>query len=104
MNGSDALLILTEWKEFASLNLNRVRDLLKYPIVIDGRNLYNPSEVADAGLIYYSVGRAVSAPAQMAKRRKAQREAADWNNLRFHGRHPIDDSRDSLSRAPLLAT
>ena len=60
--GSDALLILTEWREFASLDLRKLRHLLKYPIVIDGRNLYDPCEVAKAGLIYYSVGRAVAAP------------------------------------------
>jgi UDPglucose 6-dehydrogenase len=55
--GADALLILTEWKEFASLDLSRVRDLLNYPIVLDGRNLYAPEEMAKAGLNYYSVGR-----------------------------------------------
>ena len=64
--GSDALLILTEWKEFASLNLNRMRGLLKYPIVVDGRNLYDPRIAAQEGLIYYSVGRAVAVPAGMA--------------------------------------
>jgi UDPglucose 6-dehydrogenase len=67
MTGSDALLILTEWKEFASLDLSKVRDLLKYPIVIDGRNLYDPSEVKSAGLIYYSVGRATATPAAMSE-------------------------------------
>ncbi|HKN73648.1 MAG TPA: UDP-glucose/GDP-mannose dehydrogenase family protein [Candidatus Acidoferrum sp.] len=62
MDGSDALVILTEWREFSSLDLNRVRSLLKYPIVIDGRNLYKPHEMADAGLIYHSIGRAVGTP------------------------------------------
>jgi UDPglucose 6-dehydrogenase len=59
---SDALLILTEWKEFANLDLPRLRSLLKYPIVIDGRNLYEPERVAQAGLIYHSIGRAVAVP------------------------------------------
>lgn len=58
MEGADALLILTEWKEFASLDLAVVKRLLKYPIVLDGRNLYTPSEMAAAGLNYYSIGRA----------------------------------------------
>jgi UDPglucose 6-dehydrogenase len=57
MRDADALLILTEWKEFAGLDLTRVRKLLKYPIVLDGRNLYKPSEMAAAGLNYYSIGR-----------------------------------------------
>jgi UDPglucose 6-dehydrogenase len=56
----DALLILTEWKEFAKLDLSKFRSILKYPILIDGRNLYDPAVVAEAGLTYYSVGRGVS--------------------------------------------
>jgi UDPglucose 6-dehydrogenase len=59
---SDALLILTEWKEFANLDLPKLRGLLKYPIIIDGRNLYEPERVAQAGLIYHSIGRAVAIP------------------------------------------
>jgi len=55
---ADALLILTEWKEFASLDLPRMRELLTYPIVLDGRNLYSPADMARAGLNYYSMGRA----------------------------------------------
>jgi UDPglucose 6-dehydrogenase len=60
MQGSDALLILTEWKEFANLDLLRVHSLLKQPIVIDGRNLYSPDRMTQAGLIYYSIGRTVN--------------------------------------------
>ena len=60
--GSDALLVLTEWKEFANLDLPRLRSLLKYPIVIDGRNLYEPERVAQSGLIYHSMGRAAAVP------------------------------------------
>lgn len=56
--GADALLILTEWKEFAALDLARIRELLTYPIVLDGRNLYTTDEMTRAGLNYYSVGRA----------------------------------------------
>jgi UDPglucose 6-dehydrogenase len=54
---ADALLILTEWDEFAALDLERVRTLMKYPIVLDGRNLYDPATMAKHGLSYYSVGR-----------------------------------------------
>jgi UDPglucose 6-dehydrogenase len=61
-SGCDALLILTEWAEFGELDLARLRALLKYPIVIDGRNLYEPAEMAQAGLIYHSVGRAAAFP------------------------------------------
>ncbi len=55
--GSDALLILTEWEEFGALDLDRLRQILKYPIVLDGRNLYDPAIMLKHGLSYYSVGR-----------------------------------------------
>jgi UDPglucose 6-dehydrogenase len=60
--GADALLILTEWEEFASLDLDRLHKELKYPIVIDGRNLYDPSAMAARGFTYYSVGRLAAIP------------------------------------------
>jgi UDPglucose 6-dehydrogenase len=60
--GADALLILTEWDEFASLDLDRLHQLLKYPIVIDGRNLYDPETMAARGFTYYSVGRPAATP------------------------------------------
>jgi UDPglucose 6-dehydrogenase len=61
-HAADALLILTEWEEFASLDLCRLRSDLKYPIVIDGRNLYDPEVMATHGFTYYSVGRPTSHP------------------------------------------
>jgi len=60
--GADALLILTEWDEFATLDLDRLQRQLKYPIVIDGRNLYDPDSMAARGFAYYSVGRAAVTP------------------------------------------
>jgi UDPglucose 6-dehydrogenase len=59
---ADALLILTEWEEFACLDLKRLRSELKYPIVIDGRNLYDPRVMSANGFTYYSVGRSASTP------------------------------------------
>jgi UDPglucose 6-dehydrogenase len=55
---ADALLVLTEWQEFKDLDLARVRRLLKYPIVIDGRNLWDPEVMRRHNFIYLSVGRA----------------------------------------------
>jgi UDPglucose 6-dehydrogenase len=74
--GADALLILTEWEEFANLDLARLRDELKYPIVIDGRNLYDPEMMAANGFTYYSVGRAaarVETPPAAAMRNSAKK-------------------------------
>ena len=62
----DALLILTEWKEFSNLDLRRIRLLLKHPIVIDGRNLYPTEQMTSAGFIYYSIGRAAGVPEPMS--------------------------------------
>jgi UDPglucose 6-dehydrogenase len=56
-HGSDALLILTDWEEFAQLDFERLRDVMKQPVIVDGRNLYSPDIVADAGFAYYSIGR-----------------------------------------------
>jgi len=56
--GADALLVLTDWDEFRSIDLGRLHDVLHYPIVIDGRNLYDPTTMADWGFSYTSVGRA----------------------------------------------
>lgn len=55
--GADALLILTDWEEFAALDLVRLRASMRYGILIDGRNLFRPSQAADAGFVYISMGR-----------------------------------------------
>jgi UDPglucose 6-dehydrogenase len=64
--GADALLILTEWDEFSNLDLKRLHSQMKYPIVIDGRNLYDPEAMAAHGFTYYSVGRPTAAPEAQA--------------------------------------
>jgi UDPglucose 6-dehydrogenase len=55
--GADALLVLTEWEEFKGLDLKRVRSLLRYPIIIDGRNLFSPEDMLKQDFIYMSMGR-----------------------------------------------
>lgn len=55
--GKDALLILTDWQEFAELDLDRLHQDLRFPIIIDGRNLYEPAYLASRGFTYVSVGR-----------------------------------------------
>jgi len=57
MDGADALLILTDWQEFTSLNLDEVKARLAQPIVFDGRNLFNAARMAALGFTYISVGR-----------------------------------------------
>jgi UDPglucose 6-dehydrogenase len=76
-HGSDALLILTEWEEFATLDLERLFRHLKYPIVIDGRNLYDPRNMAASGLHYSSVGRPLIVPDRQSSSGMQKSHAAD---------------------------
>ena len=62
MAGADALVILTEWNEFRALDLERTRSLLRTPLVVDLRNIYEPAEMSAAGLRYVSIGRPAVSP------------------------------------------
>jgi UDPglucose 6-dehydrogenase len=55
--GADALLIITEWNEFRRPNFARLKELLKQPIIFDGRNLFEPRELKKLGFTYYAIGR-----------------------------------------------
>jgi UDPglucose 6-dehydrogenase len=55
--GVDALVLVTEWREFSDLDLPRLRALMAHPIFVDGRNLYDPDEMVAAGFRYVGVGR-----------------------------------------------
>jgi UDPglucose 6-dehydrogenase len=57
VKGSDALVIMTEWKAFRSPDFEDLKKMLKEPVIVDGRNLYEPSVVASHGLEYYPIGR-----------------------------------------------
>ncbi len=68
---ADALLILTDWREFAAIDLARMNRALRFPIIVDGRNLYKPYEMQSHGFTYVSVGRQASYHAQEGKPRKS---------------------------------
>jgi UDPglucose 6-dehydrogenase len=55
--GADALVIVTEWKEFRSPDFDAIRAQLKEPVIFDGRNLYEPADVARLGFEYLPIGR-----------------------------------------------
>ncbi len=57
VDGADALLVATPWNEFKQADLRRVRELMRTPVLLDGRNIYNREEIGDLGFIYASVGR-----------------------------------------------
>jgi UDPglucose 6-dehydrogenase len=67
---ADAVLILTEWKEFAEIDLVRLNQAVRFPIVIDGRNLYKPQQMYKHGFTYVSMGRPASYQSQQGKPRK----------------------------------
>ena len=58
IEGADAIVIVTEWDAFRALDLNRVKQLAKAPVMVDLRNIYNPVDMRAAGFAYTSVGRA----------------------------------------------
>jgi UDPglucose 6-dehydrogenase len=66
---ADAVLILTDWKEFASIDLVKLNQAVRFPIVIDGRNLYSPKVMLENGFTYVSVGRPAAYLAQQGKPR-----------------------------------
>jgi UDPglucose 6-dehydrogenase len=63
LQGADALVIVTEWKTFRSPDFNQIRTTLKSPVIFDGRNLFEPRIMAEAGFEYHGIGRSVLARA-----------------------------------------
>jgi UDPglucose 6-dehydrogenase len=58
--GADALILLTQWSEFRRLDMERVRQSMRYPLLVDGRNLYDPQEMVAKGFFYQPIGRSVA--------------------------------------------
>jgi UDPglucose 6-dehydrogenase len=57
LEGADALVIVTEWNEFRRPDFERMKRLLKSPVIFDGRNVYEPAQMAALGFTYHSMGR-----------------------------------------------
>ncbi len=55
--GADALLVVTEWDEFSHLDLDRLKGLMRRPVIVDGRNIFDPKTMRDRGFVYRGVGR-----------------------------------------------
>ena len=60
--GVDALAINTEWDVFRHPDFDAIKSAMKSPVIFDGRNLYNPAQLAELGFTYYSIGRASVKP------------------------------------------
>lgn len=74
--GSDALIVVTEWREFQHLDMVRVKELMREPVLIDGRNIYNPQQVGQLGFIYRGVGRGYEEPTVVSEVREAKEAAS----------------------------
>jgi UDPglucose 6-dehydrogenase len=55
--GADALLVVTEWEEFKQLDLDRVKQVMRRPVIVDGRNMFDPKTMRERGFVYRGVGR-----------------------------------------------
>ena len=54
---ADALAVITEWNEFRRPNFEKVKGMMKSPVIFDGRNIYEPKEMRELGFTYYGIGR-----------------------------------------------
>ena len=66
LTGADALVIVTEWKEFKSPDFLHLKSVLKTPLIFDGRNLYEPEAMTELGIDYHSIGRPYAHPPELA--------------------------------------
>lgn len=57
LSGSDALILITEWSEFRRIDINKIKNSLKTPLIFDGRNQYNPKEMKRSGIEYICTGK-----------------------------------------------
>jgi UDPglucose 6-dehydrogenase len=57
LEGADALVVVTEWTEFRAPDFAMIRDALSQPVIVDGRNIYDPTQMKELGIAYYGIGR-----------------------------------------------
>ena len=71
MGGADVLVIVTEWNQFRSLDIGRVKELMNTPVIVDLRNIYEPADMAAAGVTYTCIGRPFRHPSVVDVKAKA---------------------------------
>ena len=69
---ADAIIVCTEWNEFMQLDLEQIRDLMNQPVIVDGRNIYDPVQMADLGFKYRGFGQGY--PSSVAEAERAKEE------------------------------
>jgi len=76
-DGLDALIVCTEWNEFKQLDLHRIRQSMRHPIILDGRNIYRPEVMENYGFVYRSVGRTPSPTLSNGHSEKLEQKVSD---------------------------
>ena len=64
LSGADFLVICTEWQAFRAPDFDAIKDALTFPLIFDGRNLFEPARMMEYGLHYYAIGRGLSVQGQ----------------------------------------
>ena len=88
VQGCDAVILATDWNEFKNIDLARVKHLMKLPVFIDGRNLYDPATMYELGFIYRGLGRGYGSPASNGQTMRANGGApaaenwGGWNSVK----------------------
>jgi UDPglucose 6-dehydrogenase len=68
VEGTDALIILTEWKEFSTIDLERIKGSLRSSVIFDGRNILDRKKVEESGFTYFAIGKRTSGTELLSKR------------------------------------
>jgi UDPglucose 6-dehydrogenase len=82
LKGVDALIIVTEWKAYRAPDFERMRKLMRHPMIFDGRNLFDPTSIRDAGFAYYPIGRLLPAAVELPVATTFSNEAFVMQRLR----------------------
>lgn len=96
---ADALIILTDWPEFASLDLTQIRNRLRSPLIIDGRNLYDPATLATQGFTYVSIGRQRVGPEDAARVSAVGNETSKPKPVASQEPANVEDRRSESSKS-----
>ena len=86
LRGADALVVFTDWPEFRTPDFDMIRERLVQPVIFDGRNMYDPRQLAKRGFTYHCIGRPTALPGgNTGKKRPAQKPVAQAGGVQAGG-------------------
>jgi UDPglucose 6-dehydrogenase len=89
---ADAVMILTDWPEFASIDLARLKEVMRFPVIVDGRNLYDPLAMREHGFTYLSMGRPALHNVESSAQRAARSDMHSRRSLGLVEKNPLTAS------------